>query len=243
MPKTKNLLKRWSFPLIGILLAPAVLALFLATGQVLHRIIPHWKLFLPFLYGGASYIGIHLLFQKPLTVYVFGHELTHALAAFLSGIRVKSFSVSSSSGAVTLSDTNWFIALSPYCVPVYTFLFMLLFKLIGLWGPVPHRDFIFAFGIGFTLVFHAFLTVHALSFRQTDLEYAGIFFSLTVIAGINCLILILLLKAISPTGVSLRFFLHRLVKDSVLLYSQILNTLYWCAQRGWDFARAGAKGG
>ena len=38
-----------------------------------------------FLAGAAVYLVVHLALWKPLRVYIFGHELVHALSALLCG--------------------------------------------------------------------------------------------------------------------------------------------------------------
>ena len=52
-------------------------------------------------------IGVYFLFErfltKPMNVYVFGHELTHAITGILSGAKVHSFKSSSKGGEVRLS--------------------------------------------------------------------------------------------------------------------------------------------
>src|ERR1041385_764333 len=44
--------------------------------------------------GAACWVVVYLLLPKPMLVYVFGHELTHALWAWLFGGKVKRFKFS-----------------------------------------------------------------------------------------------------------------------------------------------------
>ena len=66
--------------------------------------------------------GHFLLLPKPMWVYVFGHELTHALWTWLMGGRVKQFKATSKGGHVIVTKTNFLIALAPYFFPVYAVL-------------------------------------------------------------------------------------------------------------------------
>ncbi len=163
----------------------------------------------PVLSGAAAYGLFEALFSRPMGLYVFGHELTHALAAWASGYRVKSLRVSPKGGEVVTSDTNLFVALAPYCVPLYT-LFVVLVYAAARGRAAPAAPPLWcAFGVGFTFAFHGSLTVHALRQRQPDLEHGGAFLSLVLILLSNCLALVFLLKLLYPAAVSLVFFGRR----------------------------------
>jgi hypothetical protein len=157
--------------------------------------------------GAGAYGAIYLLPWQPMMgLYVLGHELTHACAGFLSGHRIKSFSASPTGGKVVLSGTNTFVALAPYCLPFYTLLTVIIFKLIQLYAPFNLPPFWFPFALGFTFTFHIALTFHALRQKQPDLQYAGVFFSWALILLCNGLVLVLLLKLLFPSWISLLSF-------------------------------------
>jgi hypothetical protein len=59
---------------------------------------------------------------RPIVVYVFGHELTHALWVLLMGGRVSRFRVGRDGGHIVTNRTNFFIALAPYFFPLYSIL-------------------------------------------------------------------------------------------------------------------------
>ena len=50
----------------------------------------------PMLAGAACWLVVFLLLPKPMWIYVFGHELTHAVWTWLFGGRVKKLKASSS---------------------------------------------------------------------------------------------------------------------------------------------------
>ena len=51
---------------------------------------------------------------RPILIYVFGHELTHALWVWLMGGRVSRFRVGADGGHVVTTQANFWIALAPY---------------------------------------------------------------------------------------------------------------------------------
>jgi hypothetical protein len=192
-----------------VVLLPLAAGVWAASWSLLRSVHLPWKSFLPLLAGVAAYALFQALFSKPMGLYVFGHEMTHALAAWFSGYRVKSLKVSSSGGEVVTSDTNLFVALAPYCVPLYTVLVVAAYALVRRYAALVVPPFWCAFGVGFTFSFHAALTFHALRQRQPDLEHGGAFLSLAIILLLNGLVLTLLLKFLFPEAVSLAAFGRR----------------------------------
>jgi len=77
--------------------------------------------------GAGCWLAIFLLLPKPMWVYVFGHELTHAIWTWLFGGRVKKFKASSQGGHVVVTRNNFIIALAPYFFPLYAVLVVLVF--------------------------------------------------------------------------------------------------------------------
>ena len=150
--------------------------------------------------GAAAYALLHLFLHRPITTYVFGHELTHALWALATGHKVGRIQVGKESGQVETEGTNFIVRLAPYFFPLYTLILVggwLLAELV--WPELrPHRGWLFA-GMGFTYAFHALLTIHSLKAGQSDLAAEGLFFSLALIAAVNLQIVAALLAAASRT--------------------------------------------
>ena len=138
-------------------------------------------------------------------VYVFGHELTHALAAWSVGGKVLGFSVGASGGHVDLSHSNAFISLAPYCVPIYTLTAILSYRLLLWLKPSAGGSLIFLAVVGLTLAFHGLKTFEVLfDLRQPDLRQAGgVVFSMAWIGLANGLVVLLLIKALFPDAVAL----------------------------------------
>lgn len=159
----------------------------------------------PFLVGFASYGLIHFLLFKPLRTYVFGHELTHALAAVLIGGKVKKFKVSKHGGSVHLTKTNLFVALAPYCIPLYTLFVLVGFTAVGWFWPVDRYMGAFVYAMGFTLAFHLFLTADAMMQGQPDITQSGVFLSLLVIFLSNIGSIVFVLSLLLPEVSMVRF--------------------------------------
>lgn len=122
-------------------------------------------------------------------VYVFGHELTHAVSGMLMGAKVHSFKASARGGEVRLSKSNGFIALSPYIFPVYSIVILIIFAFCKRFWQDQRMDYVFQFLIGGTLAFHLSLTWSALHKHQTDLKVLGFLLSGVLILLGNSLIL------------------------------------------------------
>src|SRR6476646_4520188 len=72
------------------------------------------------------------LFLLPIVLYVFGHELTHALWVWLMGGRVSRFKVGREGGHILTDKNNFLIALSPYFFPLYSILVIALYGALSL---------------------------------------------------------------------------------------------------------------
>src|SRR5213592_5032947 len=105
---------KWVKTIIAILLLPLCMGVTNALIMVLHASGGANIVWVPMLAGAACWLVILLLLPKPMWVYVFGHELTHALWACLFGGRVKKFKATSQGGHVVISKNNFLITLAPY---------------------------------------------------------------------------------------------------------------------------------
>ncbi len=125
-----------------------------------------------------------------MLLYVFGHELTHALWAWLFGGRVKKMKVTSGGGHVVITKTNFLITLAPYFFPLYAVIVIAVFA-IGhwLWGWERLLVF-FDLLLGAAYAFHVTLTIHTLQTQQSDITSQGYLFSGVVIFLGNAIILL-----------------------------------------------------
>jgi hypothetical protein len=218
---------RWIYPALGLALAGPTLAVWIGLIRIFRSLPLNGSVVYSVLAGAGVYSFFHLLFRKPMTVYVFGHELTHAAAALLSGYKVKSLFVSEKGGEVELSDSNVFVALAPYCVPLYTAMVLLAYGLVRQYAALSHPPLWVGFGVGFTLFFHGALTIHSLRQNQPDLRHAGTFFSMVLIILMNGLALLLVLKALFPLSVNVGNYFGALLMDMRILFERVWEGFHW----------------
>ena len=150
------------------------------------------------LLGITAYLAIHVLLGAPTRAYVFGHKLTHATAAWVSGGQVKGMKVGAKKGSVTTNKITAFIALAPYLIPVYGILVALAYGIAGLFTDVRPWIHGFFFGLGAALAFHLVFTVEALKQKQSDLEVLGPLLSLAVIFWANVTLVIGVMNLVVP---------------------------------------------
>ena len=135
---------------------------------------------------------------RPILIYVFGHELTHALWVWLMGGRVSRFRVGSDGGHVVTSKANFWIALAPYFFPIYSILTIAIYGVLSLFLKVQPYGRVLYCVIGITWAFHFTFTCWMIPKNQTDLSDQGTFFSIVVIYLMNLLLLSVMLIVASP---------------------------------------------
>ena len=141
-----------------------------------------------------AFIGL----PRPILLYVFGHELTHAFWVWLMGGRVSRFHVGREGGHVVTDRTNFWIALAPYFFPIYSILAIAIYGALSLFYNVqPYGRLLYAV-IGATWAFHLTFTCWMIPKNQTDLRDHGTFFSLVVIYLLNLTLLSVMLILASP---------------------------------------------
>lgn len=134
-----------------------------------------------FLSGAACWVVVFLMLPRPMWIYVMGHELTHVLWTWMFGGQVKRFKATSKGGQVTITKTNFLIALAPYFFPFYTMLAATIWTLVSLaWNMHPYQVGLHLL-LGATFAFHVTLTFSILCGPQSDLAQHGYFFSAVII--------------------------------------------------------------
>jgi hypothetical protein len=161
-----------------------------------------------FFMGVGSYFAFQWVFFRPMRTYVFGHELTHAIAAWMSGGKVKNFKVGKSGGSVSVSKTNLFVALAPYFVPLYAVLVFVIYAGVNHFYPLELYWRWTLWLIGVAVGFHAALTVYALMQNQPDLKMGGIFLSGVLIYLGNMILMSFFLSVLFPKTASWTRLLH-----------------------------------
>lgn len=197
---------RWVKFVVGIFLLPPCYILTSAFfGALTHATARNfWATpeFWFFSLGLVMWLIIYFGLPRPLVVYVFGHELTHALMVRIMGGDVSEFRVSRDGGHIISSKINTWIALAPYFVPIYSVIVIMLYGAITLAYDLGEYQAVAAgilYGlVGLTWGFHATFTLSMIPKGQSDLAYGGTFFSLSVIYLMNLLVLSLLLIVATP---------------------------------------------
>lgn len=165
--------------------------------------------FVWFSIGGLSWWAMWLAGGRPVTLYVFGHEMSHLLTARLFGGEIFDWKASANGGYVETNKSNTWITLAPYLVPFYTLIVMALFGVAGLfvdmhasipvWRIQVVPALVFYYLVGITWWFHATYTAKTVRLEQGDLTKNGEFFSMMLIFLFNVALLILMLLAASPS--------------------------------------------
>lgn len=126
----------------------------------------------------------------------FTHELTHTLVAFLLFRRIEEFVVSRRDCHVRYEKSSigyTLITLSPYCIPIFTFM-LFPFRYFGA------KEYMFAFDvmIAFTYAFHVHSFIRYTRYTQSDIEGVGLARSTAFITFIHFAVLALILAM--PNG-------------------------------------------
>jgi hypothetical protein len=172
---------KWVKTLIAILLLPLCIGAVRALWLVLRASGQATTIWVAILSGVACWLVIFMLLPKPMWVYVFGHELTHALWTWLFAGKVKQLKVTSKGGHVVVTKNNFLISLAPYFFPLYVVLVVLAFVAGNLiWNWMPYVV-CFHLLVGAAYAFHVTLTWHILKTEQSDLTQHGYAFSAVII--------------------------------------------------------------
>ncbi len=210
--------------LLGILLLPVCLATAQALGKVLFASGAADRVWLPMLAGAACWVVVFLLLPKPMLIYVFGHELTHAVWTCIFGGKVKRFKAASDGGHVVTTKTNFVIALAPYFFPVYAVLLVLVFFVGDLFWAW-RRSYLtwFHLLLGAAYAFHVTLTWEILKTRQSDITSQGRLFSAVVIFLGNAMLLVIAIPLL--TGHSLFDALDLWLRCNHVMLHRVVNML------------------
>jgi hypothetical protein len=182
---------KWCKTIIAILLLPVCIGQASALCLVFRGCGSADTTWVPFLAGAACWVMIYVLLPKPLWLYVFGHELTHALWAWLFGGKVKKFRATANGGHVVVSKTNFLIALAPYFFPLYAALTVAVFAAGHLIWKWKNYLVWFHLLVGAAYAFHVTLTWNVLKTRQSDITQQGYLFSAVVVFLGNASVLLL----------------------------------------------------
>lgn len=224
MPGALTIPTRWLNNLIGLFLLPVAFVMTQALFTSFARVaVDHafwateefWFFSLGALLWVLAFFGTTWVFgePQPLGLYVFGHELTHAIWAKAMGGKIYDFDASSRGGFVLTDKTNFWIALAPYFHPLYSILVIAAYGAVSIFYDLrPYTPMLFGL-LGLTWAFHFSFTLWMIPKGQSDLSSQGTFFSLVLIYLLNLASLVALLIFAAPE-VTFRGFVGELVRHS-----------------------------
>ncbi|WFB34406.1 hypothetical protein P3T73_09555 [Kiritimatiellota bacterium B12222] len=225
------MIKKISMGCLGLLLLPAVIGLstLVYHGLVDLQMQPETSHQLySFLVGGLIWVFIFFVVTRPVRSYIFAHEMSHLLAAWMTGVKGGQLRVSREGGSVEVEKSTLWIALAPYMIPFYSLLLLALHALAQLWwDPELWRPFL-PFALGITSAFHFTFTLYTLSVTQSDITPYGRIgaYSLIICVNLSGLCLALFFINTHPAHADLTLFLQH-QKQSYLFFARKLTELYF----------------
>ena len=177
----------------------------------------------------ATLKGFRVLDAILMFLYVAGHELTHALTAWMCFGRVESVSVDLDGGYVDTDKDNLFISLSPYFVPLWMLLWMGLFFVANWIYPFDTYLAWFCAGFGFWWAFHIYWTLWVIPREQPDLLDNGVVLSFMIIMLANVASLVLVLRCFGV--ISLRGYAQDFVICANEIYTTYRDLFLWILER------------
>ncbi len=196
---------RWLKAVAGVLLLPVCWVAGKTFWEAFSRATLHHGHFFAseelryFGYGVGVWLVVFFLLPKMLLVYVFGHELTHALWVWAQGGRVSAFKVTREGGYIIANRRDFLVSLAPYFFPLYSILAIGVYAAVGWFYPWVWDDQRPLFlAVGVTWAFHFTFTCWMIPKKQTDLLLHGTFFSLVIIYLANLLVLAVLFVVACP---------------------------------------------
>ncbi len=227
----------WLNTVFGYFLIPVIVLLTQSLFTCFHQVaVDHrfWATqeFRFFVIGSAAWAAVFLASlwafgePRPLRVYVFGHELTHAIWVWAMMGRVSRFKVAREGGHIITDTNNFLIALAPYFYPLYSLAVIVVYGVTSLfYNMAPFTPLLFGL-LGFTWAFHMSFSFWMIPKGQSDLTYHGTFFSLMVICVMNLLLLLGLLIIAAPE-VTLGAFARELLENTEEMSAWAWSGLVW----------------
>ena len=211
--------------IIAVLLLPTLAFAGMEFLQLLKATLGQWQHLLLFVAGATAYAAIHYFWYDFSRFYVLGHEMTHALTAFLCGYHVHKISVKKDNGFVKMDNTNMWVVLSPYFVPFYTLVFAFGYLVTGLFVNLAPYGTYMLFAVGFLTSFHLIQTFKTLwETDQPDLQLAGgKVCSLVMIMLVNLAVLACVLKILFPQEVYLIQAVWHVLRGTLNVWRIIVN--------------------
>lgn len=164
-------MKYLSYLILVVLLILSIIEFLPTVGLLFsHLEVYQWLIYGFLLYFILRRIGFFTRNERWLQVT--SHETTHAIVGMMFFHKIHSLEAKDSHGTVSHSGRNFggiFISLAPYCLPVITYVLLLL-RLIG----ASRSLYVFDLLVGFTLGFYVLCFFQQISPSQDDLQRHGV---------------------------------------------------------------------
>ena len=187
-----------------------------------------------FLSGAAAGVVLYPLIRRRRFFRTFEHETTHMLAAKLCLANMESMTVTSSgSGQVIYTrESNFFIALAPYFLPLFALCFTILAPLLH-----PKLSAYALVPAGFMLTHHLLASFEEAMVGQPDIHESGRIFSIAFI-GVFGLLIYGIIIAFAAGGLhgSLAFVKRAPVASWQFVSSWVPIAWHWLAQTAGGLA-------
>lgn len=238
-PPTPLMKKVLRFGIGLFILLPISVVMIFALMQQLHhsasvvgdinfwQSVPVWYTILGILVF-ATLKGFCLIDAILMFLYVAGHELTHALTAWMCFGKVEHVCVDLDGGYVDTDTDNLFVSLSPYFVPLWMLVWMGVFFVANLICPFDAYMAWFCAGFGFWWAFHIYWTLWILPREQPDLLENGVVLSFMIIMMANVLSLLIILRCFGV--ISLRGYGQDFVICAEEIYTTYRDLFMWLLQ-------------
>ena len=152
-------------------------------------------------WGFVTYVGLHVLLYRPVSMFRVSHRMFSSLAVWLFGGQVASVDTSSggkgkgAKGGTGEAKTegSTLVAFSPYVIPLYTILVCAAGWLLGRWTERALVDGPVSFLVGVTIAFQWLMSADDLQRQrerwhvETYLLAIGLVFVVTLLLGGACL--------------------------------------------------------
>ncbi len=163
-------MKILSYPIIILLLVLTVMEIIpVVSWGVANYLTYKWMLI-----GMVAYFLLRLvLFRRnEKWMQTFAHELSHTIVGLFFFRKIHSFLAEEGTGVIYHSGRRHFgdifISLAPYCLPYFTYIFLLL-RIVG----ADNMLYIFDILVGFSLAFHLGCFISQTRSYQTDIQQHG----------------------------------------------------------------------
>ena len=221
--------------LISVVLIPPIIGLALAMADRLTLVSVGARSFTEWMVrGGATYLGVHLLFYHPTTLFRLQHGLLSRVAVWLFGGQVattgakgeKSSKKSSKGKSEGSAAGSTLLVVSPYLVPLYAILLCVVAWSLKHWWAPAFLDAVVAFLLGVSLAFHWVMTADDLQQHRDQFPFDTYLLTLAIIGLASLAVVSVCIPLVAPDCSIPALFGDALARTGGI-YTSITHTLFF----------------